>query len=110
MPAEALSLQDATALATTPNPEASIALARQREAKAGLQSAPSALLPRVGASETFTDSTDPIFAFGARLRQSRFTSTNFSPDQLNYPPATSDFMSTMRATWTLFNHPCRLHR
>jgi outer membrane protein TolC len=110
VPAEALSLQDAIALATTANPEASIAVAREREAKAGLQSARSALLPRVGASETFTDSTDPIFAFGARLRQGRFTSTDFSPDRLNYPPATSDFMSTVGATWMLFDSGRTIHQ
>lgn len=107
---QVLSLQEAIAMAKAANPEAAMANSEQREAKAGVQSARAALLPKLGASETFVDSTDPVFAFGARLRQGRFTSTDFSPDRLNYPPATSDFTSTLGATWMLFDSGRTIHQ
>lgn len=98
-----LSLQDAIAMAERSNPESSLATARKREAEAGLQTARSALLPQLKGSETFTDSTDPVFAFGARLRQGRFTANDFSPANLNYPSATTDFESALGASWTMFD-------
>ena len=98
-----LSLQDAVAMATTENPEAFLAAAQQQGAKAEVQAARAALLPKIGASETFIDSTDPVFAFGTRLRQGRFNANDFSLSQLNYPSATSDFTSTAGATWMLFD-------
>lgn len=100
---QVLSLRQAIAMAATANPQVSAAKARQAEAKAGVQSARSALLPKIGASETFIDSTDPVFAFGARLRQGRFTSADLTLNSLNYPPPTTDFTSTAGATWTLFD-------
>ncbi len=98
-----LSLQDAIAIAEGANPQSTIVNSREREAEANLRTARSAMLPKLGASETFTDSTDPVFAFGARLRQGRFTANDFSPANLNYPPATSDFTSALGATWMMFD-------
>lgn len=102
-PPQKLTLDDAIAFAATANPDLAVASARQAEGSAGLQSARSALFPKVGASETFIDSTDPVFAFGARLRQGRFTASDLSLNNLNYPPATTDFTSTAGATWMLFD-------
>lgn len=99
----ALPLEDAIAMAVAANPQVAIAKARQAESKAGVQSARSALLPKIGASETFIDSTDPVFAFGTRLRQGRFTAADLSLNRLNYPPPTTDFTSTAGATWMLFD-------
>ncbi len=49
-------------------------------------------------AEAATESTDPVFAFGARLRQGHFTNADFSAPFLNNPGPTSDYMST--AFWT----------
>ncbi len=100
---ETISLQDAIALAESANPESDIAKSQERESRAGLKTARSVLLPKLRASETFTDSTDPVFAFSARLRQGRFTANDFSPANLNYPSATTDFTSTVGATWMMFD-------
>src|SRR5487761_1121503 len=107
---EIVSLQQAIAMAATANPQVAVAKARQAEAKAGVQSARAALFPKIGASETFIDSTDPVFAFGARLRQGRFTAANLALNNLNYPPPTTDFTSTAGATWTLFDSGSTLNR
>ncbi len=98
-----LSLEDAIATATTANPQVAAAKARQAESKAGAQSARSALFPKIGASEIFIDSTDPVFAFGTRLRQGRFTAADLALNNLNYPSPTADFTSTAGATWVLFD-------
>ena len=105
-----LPLADAIAMAVASNPQVDVAKARQREANAGVQSARSALLPKIGASETFIDSTDPVFAFGARLRQGRFTAADLSLNNLNYPSPTADFTSTAGATWMMFDSGHSLDR
>jgi outer membrane protein TolC len=107
---DALSLDNAIAIARVANPQIGSAKADQREAAAQVSAVRSGLLPKIGASETFTDSTDPVFAFGARLRQGRFTASDFSPARLNYPAPTSDFMSTAGATWMLFDSGRTLHQ
>ncbi len=100
---QTISLRKAIEMAVTTNPQVAVAKARHAEAKAGVQSARSALFPKIGASETFIDSTDPVFAFGARLRQGRFTAADLTLNNLNYPPPTTDFTSTAGATWMLFD-------
>ncbi|MHB8303863.1 MAG: TolC family protein [Acidobacteriaceae bacterium] len=105
-----LPLGDAIAMAAAANPQVAVAKARQAEAEAGVQSAHSALLPKIGASEAFVDSTDPVFAFGARLRQGRFTAADLALNNLNYPPPTTDFTSTAGATWMLFDSGRTLNR
>ena len=98
-----LSLQDAMSKAITANPDMAAAQASEREAAAKVRAAHAGLMPRIGVAESFTDSTDPVFAFGARLRQGRFGTADFSPDRLNYPSATADYSSSASASWMLFD-------
>ncbi|MHB1937166.1 MAG: TolC family protein [Acidobacteriaceae bacterium] len=107
---QTISLRKAIEMAVTNNPQVAIAKARNAEAKAGVQSARSALFPKIGVSETFVDSTDPVFAFGTRLRQGRFTAADLTLNNLNYPPPTTDFTSTAGATWMLFDSGRTLNR
>ncbi len=102
-PAMALTLEDAVAAACAGNPESLLAAASQNGAAAGVRAARAAILPRVGVAETATESTDPVFAFGARLRQGRFTNADFSAPFLNNPGPTSDYMSTAGLDWTVFD-------
>jgi outer membrane protein TolC len=108
--ADTFSLEDAIALARAANPQIGAARANQAAQSAEVSAVRSGLLPRIGASETFTDSTDPVFAFGARLREGRFAASDFSPQRLNYPAPTSDFMSTAGATWMVFDSGRTLHQ
>lgn len=98
-----LSLQDAIRIAKSSSPRMEMARAKQAEAKAGVQASRSGLFPQIGVSETFIDSTDPVFAFGTRLRQGNFTAADLSLDRLNYPSATANFASSAGATWMLFD-------
>jgi len=99
----ALTLEDAVAAAYAGNPQILGATASQSGATAGVRAARAAMFPRIGAAETATESTDPVFAFGARLRQGRFTAADFSPNFLNNPGPTSDYMSTAGVDWTVFD-------
>lgn len=98
-----LSLEDAISQAIAENPQMSSAHAGEREAAAKVKTARSGLMPRIGAAEIFTESTDPVFAFGARLRQGRFSTADFAPDRLNYPAPTADYSSSASASWMLFD-------
>ncbi len=98
-----LTLDEAVAAACAGNPEILIATANRDGATAGVRAARAAILPRIGVAEVATESTDPVFAFGARLRQGRFTNADFSAPFLNDPGPTSDYMSTAGLDWTVFD-------
>lgn len=100
---QALSIDDAIAMAVKDSPQMSNAKAEEQQASAKLKAARSVWTPKIWVAETFTESTDPVFAFGARLRQGRFAAADFSPDRLDYPAPTSDYMSSASATWTIFD-------
>jgi outer membrane protein TolC len=98
-----LTLEDAVAAANAGNPQILGAAAGEDGASAAVRAARAAVLPRIGVAETAIESTDPVFAFGARLRQGRFTAADFSPQFLNDPGPTSDYMSTAGMDWTVFD-------
>lgn len=106
----AVSLDDAITEAMAANPQIDEAKANEGKAASEVRAERSKLLPRVGVSESFTEATDPVFAFGARLRQGRFTASDFAPGALNYPAPTGDYMSSAGATWTMFDSGRTLHQ
>ena len=98
------SLQQAASIALEKNPLRKAALADTKAASAGVQEARSFLMPRVNFSETATRGDDPVYVFGAKLRQQRFTSDNFtSLNKLNSPLPYGDFTTRFGGTWNLFD-------
>ena len=59
------------------------AVADTRVSSADVREARSVLMPRVTFSETATRGNDPVYVFGSRLRQQRFTADDFSLNKLN---------------------------
>ena len=98
-----LSLQQAVSMALEKNPQRKMAIADQRAAEAGVQEARSGLLPRVSFSESATRGNDPVYVFGTRLRQERFTVADFSLNRLNTPTPIGNFSSRFSGTWNLFD-------
>ena len=96
--AEGLRLLDAIdrALAQSPLLEA----ARQEEARAaaGVDRARAGFLPRLGGSYGYTHGDLPVYAFGSKLNQGRFTQEDFAVQRLNDPDPIDNF----RAALTLF--------
>ena len=71
------------------------------DANAGL--AKTALLPQIDFVEDISRSDDPVYVFGTKLRQQRFTQADFSLDALNRPAATGNFATRLAGQWRLFD-------
>lgn len=98
-----LTLQQAVNIALEKNPERKAALADTQAASASVQEARSFLLPHVTFSETATLGNDPVYVFGTKLRQQRFTAGDFALNVLNTPSSFGNFATRFGGTWTLFD-------
>jgi outer membrane protein len=98
-----LTLQKAVQMALEKNPARKAALADTKAAAAGIMEARSALLPRLTFSETATRGDDPVYVFGGKLRQRRFTTDDFALNQLNTPLPFGNFSTRFGGTWNLFD-------
>lgn len=98
-----ITLKQAVDIALEKNPVRKAALADTRAAAAGVKEAQSALLPRIVFSETATRGNDPVYAFGTRLRQQRFTAADFALNRLNTPTPIGNFSTRFGGQWNLFD-------
>ena len=98
-----LTLQQGVKIALEKNPLRKAALADTRVAAADIRVARSALMPRLMFSETATRGNDPIYVFGTKLRQQRFTGDDFALNRLNTPLPFGNFSTRLGGTWTLFD-------
>ncbi len=99
-----LTLDRAVAVALEKNPVRKAAIAETKAAAADTRQAKAFLLPRLSFSESALRSNDPVFVFGTKLRQQRFTQTDFSLDSLNRPTPVSDISSKFSGQWNLFDN------
>lgn len=98
-----LTLFQAVGIALEKNPLRKAAMAEQKASMADIRSARSAFLPNLTFSESVNRGNDPVYVFGTRLRQGRFTAADFALNSLNYPTPISDFTTRFGGQWTLFN-------
>ena len=98
-----LTLQQAVRIALEKNPLRKAAVADTRVSSADVREARSVLMPRVTFSETATRGNDPVYVFGSRLRQQRFTADDFSLNKLNTPLPFGNFSTRFGGTWSLFD-------
>jgi len=98
-----LTLHDAVSIALEKNPLRKAALADRRVASADILTARSFLLPHVSFSETATRGNDPVYVFGSKLRQQRFTIDDFALNKLNNPLPYGNFSTRFGGTWSLFD-------
>jgi outer membrane protein len=98
-----ITLQQAVSIALEKNPEHKAALADTRAALADVKEARSFLLPHVTFSETATRGNDPVYVFGSKLRQQRFTTADFALNVLNTPTPLGNFATRLGGTWNLFD-------
>jgi outer membrane protein TolC len=101
--ASPLTLKQAVIIALEKNPLRKAALADTKAAAADVREARSSLLPHLTFSETVTRGNDPVYVFGSKLRQQRFTAADFSLNLLNTPPPLNNYSSRFGATWNLFD-------
>jgi len=101
--AQPLSLPDAVKMTLANNPLHRAALADTKGAAAGVREARAPLLPRITFAENFTGGNDPVFVFGAKLRQQVFTARDFEPNNLNRPTPMGNYASRFFGQWNLFD-------
>ncbi len=105
-----LTLQQAVNIALEKNPLRKVAMADTKVASAGVRAARSFLMPHLSFSETATRGDDPVYVFGSKLRQQRFTQADFTLNKLNTPLPFGNFSTRFGGTWNLFDSFATWHR
>ena len=98
-----LTLKQSIELALKQSPEEAEAHAEVDESRADVAQARTALLPQVGFTEDMSRGDDPIYVFGTRLRQQKFTQADFAIDSLNRPHPIGDFSTHITGVWQVFD-------
>jgi outer membrane protein TolC len=98
-----VTLRQAVEIALEKNPARKAALAEERGAAASIAAARANLWPHLSFSETFTRGNDPVYVFGTKLRQQRFTLADFDLARLNTPTPINNFNTRFAATWNVFD-------
>jgi outer membrane protein len=100
---EPLTLRQAIQQALGQSPDAAMARADSQEAKAGSSLARTQLLPQLNFTEDISRGNDPVYAFGSRLRQGRFTQRDFALNALNHPQPIGNFSTRFSGSWMAFD-------
>lgn len=100
---EPLTLRQAIQMALKQSPDVDEARAGTQQAKAGVDMARTQLLPQINFTEEMTRGNDPVYAFGTRLRQQRFTQADFAIDALNTPAPIGNFSTRLSGQWLAFD-------
>lgn len=98
-----LSLQQALQAALDGNADLAVAQARSAIAASQSRKAAAPLWPQLGLDAGYTRSTDPVFAFGTKLRQGTFGQQDFEIDALNDPDPIGDFSASLAARWGILD-------
>lgn len=99
---ESLTLERAIEIALEQSPLIRAARHDVQAAEAGVDRARAGFLPRLDFSESFNRSDNPVFVFGSKLNQGRFTQGDFEIDRLNTPDAVNNFRTALSITQPLF--------
>ena len=102
-PPSSLTLRRAVEIAIEKNPLRKAALADVKVSSADIREARSFLMPHLNFSETVTRGNDPVYVFGSKLQQQRFTTAAFALNQLNSPLPFGNFSTRFGGTWNLFD-------
>jgi outer membrane protein len=97
-----VTLRGAIQQALKQNPDADVANASTQEAKAEASLARTQLLPQVNFTEDISRGDDPVYVFGTKLRQHRFTVADFDINTLNQPDSVGNFASRFSGSWMAF--------
>ena len=96
-------LQQAVSLALNESPGHRLAALDVQAAVVNQRLAKSALLPTLSFSELASRGNDPVFVFGARLRQQRFSQNDFALNALNRPTPLSNVATRFSGDWVAFD-------
>ena len=102
-PSRSLTLPQAVQMSLENNLQRKAAIADTKAASAEVREARSFLMPHLSFSETATRGDDPVYVFGSKLRQQRFTGAEFAPNKLNTPLPLGSFATRLGGSWNLFD-------
>jgi outer membrane protein TolC len=100
---EPLTLRQAISEALGQSPEAAIARADNQGAKSAAALVRTQLLPQLSFTEDISRGDDPVYVFGARLRQRQFTQADFALNALNLPQPIGNFSTRFSGSWMAFD-------
>ena len=100
---EQLRLRQAIQIALRQNPDIDEAKAGVDEAKANASLARTQFLPQVNFTEDISRGNDPVYVFGIKLRQQRFTMADFELNTLNRPEPIGNFATRFSGQWMAFD-------
>jgi outer membrane protein len=98
-----LTLPDAVRMALAQNPLHKAAVADNRVLVEVIREARAQLMPKVMFTESAVRGNDPVFVFGSRLRQQKFTLADFALNRLNTPAPIGNFSSRFSGQWSAFD-------
>lgn len=98
-----ITMEQAIDQALAANVSLAIADERAEIAAQGARGARSRLWPQLMAEAGYLRSTDPVVAFGTKLRRAEFSQRDFDVNQLNHPDAVEDWSADVAARWTLLD-------
>ena len=98
-----LTLRQAIQQALGQSPEAAMARAGSQEANSAASLTRTQLLPQLNFTEDISRGDDPVYAFGSRLRQRRFTQADFALNALNRPQPIGNFSTRLSGSWVAFD-------
>jgi outer membrane protein TolC len=102
-PSKQLSLEEAKKAALTNNKSLQLASLDEAIAVANYQQSAAIYLPQINFSYTGISTNNPLNAFGFKLQQKQIGLSDFNPDLLNHPSATSDFTTKLSIQQSLIN-------
>ena len=100
--AQGLTLAEAIGRALERSPLLAAAGHERARAAAGVDRARAAFFPRLDTGYGYTRSDQPVYAFGSKLNQGRFTETDFDVDRLNSPGAIDNFRGAVTLRQPLY--------
>ena len=98
-----LSLDEAVARAQENSFPVRDARAQEAAVRAQKRQSLAVFLPRLTATEQFTTTTDPVNAFGFKLKQERFAQSDFQIGALNDPDRIDNFGTQLEVQQPVFN-------
>jgi outer membrane protein TolC len=96
-----LSLREAVERARERNVDLRVAGARSDAARARARAAAAPLLPRLDLESGWSRTTDPVGAFGTKLRQGVFGPDDLAIDALNDPDPVTDWSTSVVVRWSV---------
>lgn len=98
-----LSVAEVIAMAKARGPSAKAAAAAEDEASARLTQARAMRLPHAEVTQSWQRGNQPVFVFGSKLMQRRFTAEDFSLQSLNQPDALANVRTSIMVSQPLFD-------